>query len=102
MANHNLSSNQYSLNDLDRVSFATLTIFSRIANVDRSSRPVEPRKVSCECDVALEWYCIRTLSLVLKRGVHVQIKHSQTHLQDLIPTLASIKYISNNASPNRD
>ena len=44
MANRNLSSNQYLRNDLDRVSFATLAIFSRIAKVDRSSRPVESRK----------------------------------------------------------
>ena len=44
MANRNLSNNRYSRNDLNRVSFATLAIFSRIANVDRSSRPVESRK----------------------------------------------------------
>ena len=28
--------------------------------------------------------------------MHVQIKHSVAHLQDFIPTLAGIKYISNN------
>ena len=55
MANRNLSSNQYSLNDLDRVSFATLAIFSTIANVDRSSRPVESRSV------VQVWRCIRAV-----------------------------------------
>ena len=34
---------------------------------------------------------------------HVQMKHSlPAHLQDLIPTLAGIKYISDNTSQNRD
>ena len=44
MANHNLSSNRYSWNDLDQVSFVILAIFSRNANIDRLSRPVESRK----------------------------------------------------------
>ena len=30
--------------------------------------------------------------------MHVQIKHSLAHLQDLIPTLADIKYISDNTN----
>ena len=30
--------------------------------------------------------------------MHVQIKHSLAHLKDLIPTLAGIKYISNNSN----
>ena len=34
--------------------------------------------------------------------IYVQIKHSLTHLQDLIHTLAAIKYISNNTSQSRD
>ena len=34
--------------------------------------------------------------------MHVQIKHSLAHLQDLIPTLAGIKYLSNNTSQSRD
>ena len=34
--------------------------------------------------------------------MHVQIKHSLAHLQDLIPTLAGIKYISDNISQSRD
>ena len=33
--------------------------------------------------------------------MHVQIKHSLAHLQDLIPTLAGIKYISDNTSQSR-
>ena len=61
MANRNLSSNQESRNDLNQMSFATLAIFSRITNVDRSSRPVDSRKVSCECDIALE----RTVATVI-------------------------------------
>ena len=33
--------------------------------------------------------------------MHVQIEHSLVHLQDLIPTLAGIKYISDNTSQSR-
>ena len=56
MDNHNLSSNWYLQNDLDRVSVA---IFSRIANVDCSSRTVRSRNMLCECDIALEWYYMK-------------------------------------------
>ena len=34
--------------------------------------------------------------------MHVQIKHSLVHIQDLIPTLAGIKYISDNIGQSRD
>ena len=34
--------------------------------------------------------------------MHVQIQHSLAHLEDLSPTLAGIKYISNNTSQSRD
>ena len=45
MANHNLSSNQYSQNDHDRELFAIPVIFSRTTNIDCStSRPVELKK----------------------------------------------------------
>ena len=69
MANHNLSSNRYSRNNLDRVLFATLAIFSRIANVDRSSRPVESRKsvVQVRC-------CIRAV-------LYIYINRVQYHIQ---------------------
>ena len=56
---HNLSSNRFSRNNLDRVSFATLAIFFRITDIACSRRSVESRKVSCECDIALEQYCRR-------------------------------------------
>ena len=36
--------------------FATLAIFSRITNIDQSSRPRELWKVSCKCNIALEQY----------------------------------------------
>ena len=44
MANCNLLSIWYSWSDHDWVLFTTLTIFSRVANVDCISRPVELRK----------------------------------------------------------
>ena len=34
--------------------------------------------------------------------MHVQIQHCLAHLQALSPTLAGIKYISNNTSQTRD
>ena len=34
--------------------------------------------------------------------MHVQIKHSFAHLQDLISVLAGIKYIKDNTSQSRD
>ena len=34
--------------------------------------------------------------------MHVRMKHSLVHLQDLIPTLADIKYIGDNTSQSRD
>ena len=63
MANYNLSSNRYSQNNLNGVSFATLAIFSRIVNADHSSRPVESRKsvmqVLCYIRVVLYYKNVR-------------------------------------------
>ena len=76
MANRNLSSNRYSRNDLDRVSFATLAIFSRIANVDRSSRPVESRK-----SVERVRCCIRAV-LYLKDPEKRHARNRESYIKD--------------------
>ena len=43
-----------------------------------------------------------TVSSNVRDQMHVQIKHSLAYLQELILTLAGIKYISNNTSQSRD
>ena len=43
-----------------------------------------------------------TVSLNTCAQMHVQIRHSLAHLQDLIPTLAGIKHISDNTSQSSD
>ena len=63
-----------------------------------------PHTLSCRgVSLAVMPYAEKGCTIArLPSSIHVKIKHSLAHLQDLIPTLAGRRYISNNTSQSRD
>ena len=90
MAIRNLSSHQYSWNDLDRVLFSTVAIFLKITIIDRSCRPVDSRKsfMQVRC-------CIRAVLYI--KAMHANLLYGSIALFfSVLATVYSQMHIATN------